>query len=57
MNDTIPQLLTYDEAALDRAFAAVAEEVRSGASSLATPDALEAFRRFADTEAADDRDS
>jgi len=44
MNDAIPQLLTYDEAALDGAFAAVAEEVQNGASSLTTLDAQEAFR-------------
>ncbi|MEO7029501.1 MAG: phenylalanine--tRNA ligase subunit alpha, partial [Acidobacteriaceae bacterium] len=44
MNDAIPQLLTYDEAALDRAFAAVGEEVRNAASSLHTSDAQEAFR-------------
>ena len=44
MNDTIPQLLTYDEAALDSAFAAIAEEVHSGTLSLETSDAQEAFR-------------
>ena len=44
MNDAIPQLLTYDETALDRAFAAVADEVRNEASSLHTSDAQEAFR-------------
>src|SRR6185437_8037859 len=44
MNDAIPQLLTYDDAALDSAFTAVADEVRSGTSSLETADAQEAFR-------------
>ncbi|MDW5264873.1 MULTISPECIES: phenylalanine--tRNA ligase subunit alpha [Acidobacteriaceae] len=44
MNETIPQLATYDEAALDQAFMTVAEEIRSGASSLDTPAAQEAFR-------------
>jgi phenylalanyl-tRNA synthetase alpha chain len=44
MNEAIPQLLTYDEAALDLSFSAIAEEVRSGASSLETSEAREAFR-------------
>lgn len=44
MNDAIPQLLSYDETALDQAFAAVAEEVRAAASSIQTTDAQEAFR-------------
>lgn len=44
MSDAIPTLLTYDEPALDRAFTAVAEEVRSGASALQTPEARESFR-------------
>lgn len=44
MNDTIPQLQTYDESALDQAFTAVAEEVRSEAASLQTPEAVESFR-------------
>jgi phenylalanyl-tRNA synthetase alpha chain len=44
MNDAIPQLLSYDETALDQAFAAVAEEVRVAASSIQTSETQEAFR-------------
>ncbi len=44
MPDTIPQLTSFDEPALDTAFAALAAEVREGASTLATTDAQEAFR-------------
>ena len=41
MNETIPQLLSYDEPSLDAAFATLAEEVRSEISSLQD---VEAFR-------------
>ena len=44
MNNTIPHLPSFDETALDAAFATLAEEVRSGAAALATADAQEAFR-------------
>jgi phenylalanyl-tRNA synthetase alpha chain len=42
MNESIPQLLSHDEPALDAAFATLAEEVRS--ETLTTPEAQEAFR-------------
>jgi phenylalanyl-tRNA synthetase alpha chain len=44
MTETIPQLSSYDEPALDAAFATLAEEVRTGTSSLTTPEAQESFR-------------
>jgi phenylalanyl-tRNA synthetase alpha chain len=44
MSDTIPQLTTYDEPALEAAFATLAEEVRKEAASLTTPEAQENFR-------------
>jgi phenylalanyl-tRNA synthetase alpha chain len=44
MTDNIPHLPSYDEVALDAAFATLADEVRSGAASLTTSDAQEAFR-------------
>jgi phenylalanyl-tRNA synthetase alpha chain len=49
MNEAIPNLLSYDlvsydEPALDLAFAALAEEVRTGTASLTTPEAQEGFR-------------
>ena len=44
MPDTIPQLTSFDEPALDQAFAAIAAEVRSETAALHTPEAQEAFR-------------
>ncbi len=44
MSDHIPQLNTYDEPALDSAFATLATEVRTEATALTTPEAQEAFR-------------
>jgi len=44
MNDSIPQLESYDEVALDKAFAALAAEVKAEASKLNSPDAQEQFR-------------
>ena len=44
MTDAIPQLPTYDEPALETAFATLAEEVRAGASSLANAESQENFR-------------
>ena len=41
---TIPQLSTFDEAALDAAFTQVANEVRAGSAGLTTTEAQEAFR-------------
>ena len=40
MNEAIPQLLTHDEQALDRAFAILEEEVRTEAASLSDPEAF-----------------
>jgi len=44
MNDVIPQLSAYDDAALDAAFRSLIEQVQAGASSLSTAEAQEAFR-------------
>jgi phenylalanyl-tRNA synthetase alpha chain len=44
MSDTIPQLSSYEEPALEAAFATLAEEVRKEAASLTTPEAQENFR-------------
>ena len=44
MNEAIPQLLTHDDAALDAAFATLAEEVRTEAAALQSIEAQEAFR-------------
>jgi phenylalanyl-tRNA synthetase alpha chain len=44
MTDAIPQLPSFDEPALDAAFATLAEEVHTGSSSLATAEAQENFR-------------
>ncbi len=44
MNDSIPQLATHDEPALDAAFHTLAEEVRTEAAALTTPEAQESFR-------------
>jgi len=44
MNDPIPNLTTFDEAALDQAFAAVEKLARDDAAALNSPDAVEAFR-------------
>jgi len=40
----IPQLAGYSEAELDKAFAAISREVEASSATLATPDAVEAFR-------------
>ena len=44
MNDTITPLNAYDDATLDAAFSALAEDVRSTASQLTTAEAQENFR-------------
>jgi phenylalanyl-tRNA synthetase alpha chain len=44
MTDAIPQLPSFDEPALDAAFATLAEEVRAGSSWLTTAEAQENFR-------------
>ncbi len=44
MSDTIPQLSSFDESALEAAFSTLAEEVRSASTSLTTPEAQENFR-------------
>ena len=44
MPNTIPHLNTYNEPALEAAFATLAEEVRSEAAAFTTPDAQETFR-------------
>ncbi len=44
MSDNIPKLSTHDESALEVAFAALAEEVRSEVANLTGPDAQESFR-------------
>ncbi len=44
MPDTIPQLTTYEEPTLEAAFGTLAEEVRTEAAALTTPEAQEAFR-------------
>jgi phenylalanyl-tRNA synthetase alpha chain len=43
--ETIPNLTAYDDAALDRAFAELADQASRDASLLGTPEAVEAFRR------------
>jgi phenylalanyl-tRNA synthetase alpha chain len=42
--EPIPNLAAYDDAALDRAFAELADQASRDASLLGTPDAVEAFR-------------
>ncbi len=42
--DTIPNLPSFDEPALDAAFRSLTEEVHAGASSLTSPETQEAFR-------------
>ncbi len=44
MPDTIPQLNTYDEPALEAAFHTLAQEVRTEAATLTTPEAQQTFR-------------
>lgn len=44
MSEQIPQLNDYSEASLEQAFAGLLNEVRSGAASLASPEAVENFR-------------
>ena len=44
MAETIPQLASYDETALNAAFLSLTQEVRAGADTLDTPAAQEAFR-------------
>jgi phenylalanyl-tRNA synthetase alpha chain len=43
--ESIPNLTAYDDAALDRAFAELADQARRDASLLGTPEAVEAFRQ------------
>ncbi len=43
-NDSIPNLTAHDDAALDRAFAELADQASRDASLLGTPEAVEAFR-------------
>ena len=44
MSDLIPQLNDYSEAALNQAFVGLLDEVRRGAATLASPEAVENFR-------------
>jgi phenylalanyl-tRNA synthetase alpha chain len=44
MNETIPNLTAFDEAALDEAFATLKKQAINAASALGTPEAVEAFR-------------
>jgi phenylalanyl-tRNA synthetase alpha chain len=44
MNDVIPNLTAFDEAALDQAFAALAQQAREAAAGLSGEEAVEAFR-------------
>ena len=44
MNEAIPQLTSYDEPALDAAFATLAEEVRQQTAHIALPEAQEHFK-------------
>lgn len=44
MNDAIPNLSAFDEAALDNAFTSLESQARSEAAALNTPDDVEAFR-------------
>ncbi len=44
MTDTIPQLTSYDQTALDAAFATLADEVRQQSAGLTSPEAQETFR-------------
>jgi phenylalanyl-tRNA synthetase alpha chain len=44
MNEEIPNLTAFDEAALDRAFATVERQAREAASALDSEEAVEAFR-------------
>ena len=43
-NEAIPTPVSFDDAALDKAFAAVSRQAQDEAAQLATPDAIEAFR-------------
>ena len=43
-NESIPNLTAYDDAALDRAFAALVKQAAERAAALDGPDAVEAFR-------------
>ena len=43
-NEAIPNLTAFDEAALDRAFAALEKQARDEASALGEPETVEAFR-------------
>jgi phenylalanyl-tRNA synthetase alpha chain len=43
-NESIPNLTAYDDAALDQAFAELADQASRDASLLGTPEAVEAFR-------------
>src|SRR6266702_4318265 len=43
-NEPIPNLMAYDEAALDQAFAALAKQASDDAAALNTPESVEAFR-------------
>ena len=44
MNETIPNLTAFDEAALDQAFAALERQAREAAAALDSEAAVEAFR-------------
>jgi len=43
-NDSIPNLMAFDEAALDQAFAVLRKQAGEAAAALGSPDAVEAFR-------------
>ena len=44
MNETIPNLTAFDEAALDEAFAALEKQARDGAAALDGSESVEAFK-------------
>jgi phenylalanyl-tRNA synthetase alpha chain len=43
-NESITNLTAYDEAALDQAFGALAQQATDDAAALNTPESVEAFR-------------
>ncbi len=46
MNNTIPQLLSYEETGLDAAFEAITAEIDAGSLDVRDPEKLEAFRIY-----------
>ena len=48
MNDSIPELLSYEESALDAAFSAINADIDAGCRDVRDPEKLEAFRIYWD---------